>query len=89
MTNGGEVWLYPGGRRLRIRNMQVHDRDVWQAEPPQRTALNLAGISSGAIHRGDVLCTAADFAATRMIDAKVTCLADAEPLFYGSACASS
>ena len=81
MTNGGEVWLYPGGRRLRIRNMQVHDRDVWQAEPPQRTALNLAGISSGAIHRGDVLCTAADFAATRMIDAKVTCLADAEPLF--------
>ena len=44
MTNGGEVWLYPGGRRLRIRNMQVHDRDVWQAEPPQRTALNLAGI---------------------------------------------
>ena len=81
MTNGSEVWLYPGGRRLRIRNMQVHDRDVWQAEPPQRTALNLAGISSGAIHRGDVLCTAADFAATRMIDAKVTCLADAEPLF--------
>lgn len=81
MMNGREVWLYPGGRRLRIRNMQVHEQDVLRADPPQRTALNLAGISCGAIHRGDVLCTAPDFTATRMIDVKVTCLADAQPLF--------
>lgn len=58
-----------------------HEQDVLRADPPQRTALNLAGISCGAIHRGDVLCTAPDFTATRMIDVKVTCLADAQPLF--------
>lgn len=80
MMNGRDVWLYPGARRLRIRNMQAHEQDVFRADPPQRTALNLAGISCGAIHRGDVLCTAPDFAATRMLDAKVTCLADAAPL---------
>ena len=80
MVNGGEVWLYPGGRRLRIRNMQAHEQDVPRADPPQRTALNLAGISCGAVHRGDVLCTAPEFAATRMVDVKVACLADAAPL---------
>ena len=82
MVSGRDVWLYPGGRRLRIRNIQVHEEDVQRAEPPQRTALNLAGIACSEIRRGDVLSTAPDLAATRMLDVKVTCLAGAEPLVH-------
>ena len=82
MLSGRDVWLYPGGRRLRIRNIQVHEEDVLRAEPPQRTALNLAGIACSEIRRGDVLCTAPDLTATRMLDVKVTCLADAAPLVH-------
>ncbi|WP_293985992.1 selenocysteine-specific translation elongation factor [uncultured Megasphaera sp.] len=82
MLSSRDVWLYPGGRRLRIRNIQVHEEDVLRAEPPQRTALNLAGIACSEIRRGDVLCTAPDLTATRMLDVKVTCLADAAPLVH-------
>lgn len=82
MLSGRDVWLYPGGRRLRIRNIQVHEEDVLRAEPPQRTALNLAGIACSEIRRGDVLCTAPDLTATRMLDVKMTCLADAAPLVH-------
>ena len=74
------LWLYPGGRQLRVRNIQVYEEDVLRAEPSQRTALNLAGISCGDVPRGSVLCAVPDVTATRMIDAKVTCLREAPPL---------
>ena len=80
VERGQSLWLYPGGRQLRIRNIQVHEESVPRAEPSQRTAFNLAGISSVDVPRGSVLCTVPDMTATRMIDAKVTCLREAPPL---------
>ena len=80
MEKGQSLWLYPGQRQLRIRNIQVYEENVLRAEPSQRTALNLASVSSSDIPRGSVLCTAPDMTATTMIDAKVTVLGDVPPL---------
>lgn len=80
VEKGQYLWLYPGERQLRIRHIQVYEDDVLRAEPSQRTALNLAGISCSDVPRGSVLCTAPELTATTMVDAKVTCLGDASPL---------
>ena len=81
MEKGQTLWLYPGRRQVRIRNIQVYEKDVLRAEPSQRTALNLLGISARDIPRGSVLCTTPDMTATSLIDVKVTVLSDAPPLF--------
>jgi selenocysteine-specific elongation factor len=46
--------LVPGGANLRARELQVHGRAVDEAGPG-RTAINVAGIEMGALHRGMVL----------------------------------
>ncbi|MGI9556440.1 MAG: SelB C-terminal domain-containing protein, partial [Solirubrobacterales bacterium] len=43
------------GSEARIRSLQVHDEAVERAEPGQRVALNLAGVSLSEISRGDVI----------------------------------
>ena len=71
---GDELFLYPEKRAVRVRNIQVHEQNVGQAEVGQRTALNLANIGTDEVCRGDVLCASGDLTPTRMIDAKVSCL---------------
>jgi selenocysteine-specific elongation factor len=51
------IFLHPGAKTLRIRGLQVHGRTVDQVDAGERTAVNLAGIESTAINRGDVLTT--------------------------------
>ena len=46
--------LVPGDRTVRVREIQVHGAAVDRAEPG-RTALNLAGVDPGELHRGIVL----------------------------------
>ena len=45
----------PGGRDVRVRSVQVHDRPVGRAEPGQRVALALPGVERSELRRGDVL----------------------------------
>jgi selenocysteine-specific elongation factor len=45
----------PGGRDVRIRSVQVHDRPVGRAEAGQRVALALPGVERSELRRGDVL----------------------------------
>lgn len=74
MAAGQDVYLYPGNTKIRVRNIQVHEKNVSKAEPSQRTALNLANIPADALKRGDVLCVSPELDATRMIDVKIQCL---------------
>jgi selenocysteine-specific elongation factor len=46
--------LVPGGNRVRVRGLQVHNHDVTRAEGG-RTAINLAGVEPSAVARGVVL----------------------------------
>lgn len=76
-----DVFMYPGGRKLRIRAIQIHEEPVTKAMPRQRTALNLPGIAKEDIQRGYVLCTTDTLEGTRIIDTNVQCLADSsEPI---------
>ena len=61
--------LLPSKIKLRVRNVQVHDKPVEQAYAGQRTALNLHGAEKSSIQRGDVLCEAGRLSPTHMIDA--------------------
>jgi selenocysteine-specific elongation factor len=52
---GDELELLPQGRRVRVRGVQVHDQPVDRAPAGQRVAVNLTGLATDEIARGDVL----------------------------------
>ena len=54
VTRGDTLRLLPGGREVRVREVQVHGEAVERAIAG-RTALNLAGADVSEIHRGMVL----------------------------------
>lgn len=78
ITVGDELYVYPSGKKTRVRNIQVHETDVKNAQPGQRTALNLANLSTDEIQRGDVLSLSEKLEATWMLDVKVSCLPEVE-----------
>ena len=68
---GDPVQLHPSDRQLRIRGLQVHGKGVDSAVAGQRTAVNLAGIDSSEIRRGNVLTHSTALDMTKLIDVSV------------------
>ena len=69
---GARVEVLPGGARGRVRSAQVHNRSVKNAEPGQRVALNLPGVSLDDVERGDVVTVAgAGLAPSYRLDARL------------------
>ena len=75
-----EVEVYPAGRRLRVRGVQVHGSTAGRALAGQRTAVNLADIEPADLVRGDVLSEPGRFRAVKQIDCRLDLLASAKPL---------
>jgi selenocysteine-specific elongation factor len=75
-----EVELYPAGRRLRVRGVQVHGSASGRAVAGQRTAVNLADIEPSDVARGDVLSPPGRFHPVRRIDCRLDLLPSARPL---------
>lgn len=75
-----EVELHPGGRRLRVRGVQVHNEPAERAYAGQRTALNVAGIEASEVERGMVLTAPGLFRAVDRIDCRLDLLGSAKPL---------
>jgi selenocysteine-specific elongation factor len=75
-----EVEVFPGGRRVRVRGIQVHGAPAQQAVAGQRTALNLAGVATEDLARGMVLAPPGMFTATRHSDVQITLLPSAKQL---------
>lgn len=71
---GDDLYVYPGCRKVRVRNIQNHEQNVTKAEPRQRTALNLANIAKEDLTRGDVLSASDALEMTWMLDVKVKCI---------------
>ncbi len=68
--HGDEMQLLPGGRQVRVRGVQVHDRAVERAGAGQRVAVNLVGTAVSEVGRGDVLASRGTaLASTFLIDA--------------------
>lgn len=59
VQRGDEVVLLPGGRRARVRGVQVHDQPLEAAAAGQRVALNLSGVGVDEVARGHVVVAGA------------------------------
>ncbi|WP_022850536.1 selenocysteine-specific translation elongation factor [Limisalsivibrio acetivorans] len=58
LNRGDELIHYPAGKRVRVKNIQVHDNDSQRAEAHQRVALNVPDASEPS--RGDILSDEAE-----------------------------
>ncbi len=78
-----ELEVYPAGRRVRVRGVQVHGQSAEAAVAGQRTALNLAGTSTEDLSRGMTLAPPATFSPSRRVDVRLCLLSSApRPLKY-------
>jgi selenocysteine-specific elongation factor len=75
-----ELELFPAGRRLRVRGVQVHGEMSERAAAGQRTALNLAGVDVASLARGMMLASPGAFRPAGTIDVSLALLADVRPL---------
>ena len=71
MHEGDSAELIPGGAATRIRNLQVHGKDVETAYAGQRVAVNLAGLKKTDIQRGDAVAKPGSVRTSRMIDVRL------------------
>ncbi len=72
--------LFPAGKLVRVRGVQVHGSPAAQAVAGQRTALNLAGVSKQDLSRGMVLAPPAMFHTASSLEASLSLLSSAKPL---------
>jgi len=75
-----EVEIYPLGRRVRVRGIEVHNAPAQTALAGQRTAVNLPGLETKEISRGMVLAPPGLFAATARLDCRLNLLPATRPL---------
>jgi selenocysteine-specific elongation factor len=72
-----EMEVFPTGRRVRVRGVQVHGQTAEAAVAGQRTALNVAGASTEDLSRGMTLAPPATFEVTRRADVRLRLLSSA------------
>ena len=75
IATGDELRLYPGQRTARVRGLQSHQAKVARALPGSRTAVNLSGVTTEDVHRGDVLAPPGLMRPGQRLDARLRLLA--------------
>ncbi|MGZ3612764.1 MAG: selenocysteine-specific translation elongation factor [Thermodesulfobacteriota bacterium] len=65
---GETVQVLPSGVEGKVRSLQVYGRSVERAVAGERTAVNLQGIETSLVERGDVLTRPNTLKATQLID---------------------
>jgi selenocysteine-specific elongation factor len=75
---GERVEISPGGRPARIRGLQTFGASVAEAVPGSRVAVNLAGLETTDLNRGDVLGLPGVLRPAMRLDAHVRLLASSE-----------
>jgi selenocysteine-specific elongation factor len=79
LSVGDEVEILPSGQLGRIRGLQTHKKKEETAVPGSRTAVNISGVDTDLIQRGEVVVrrNPNQYQATRRIDARFRLLKDA------------
>lgn len=72
-----ELEVFPNGRRVRVRGVQVHGETAEAAGAGQRTALNLAGPGLEELTRGMTLAPPETFIPSRILDVELKLLSSA------------
>ncbi len=75
-----DLEVFPVGKRVRVRGVQVHGTAAEQAIAGQRTALNLAGVSTEDLARGMTLAPPNTLQSASRLDASLSLLPSAKPL---------
>lgn len=75
-----EVQAFPAGKPARVRGIQVHGAATDKAVAGQRTAINLAGVSTEELERGCMLAPPKTFEVTRRVDVSLALLKGARRL---------
>jgi selenocysteine-specific elongation factor len=78
---GDDLVLQPSGKAVRVRSVQVHDRDVERADAGQRVAVSLPGVERSAVLRGDALVERDGYPVTYRLD---VVLDELEPIRDGA-----
>lgn len=76
-----QVELMPSGKRGRIRSVQMHGAQAEKAVAGNRVALNIAGLDTDDISRGDIVAEPGTLTVTDRFDARFTYLATEEKPF--------
>jgi selenocysteine-specific elongation factor len=71
LSSGDSLELRPSARRVRVRGLQQHGREVEVAEPGGRVAVNLTGVQKHEVQRGEVLARPGSLVSSRRVDASV------------------
>lgn len=79
---GEEVVILPQGIRGRIRGLQTHKRKEDMAVPGSRTAINISGVNSDQVNRGDVVAHPKDYLPSGRIDARLRLLSDSSTAIH-------
>lgn len=83
---GEEVEVVPSGIKARIRGLQTHKKKVDKAEPGNRVAVNLSGVSKDELLRGHVVTKPGWLRTTRVLDTSLRLLSSASrPLRHNAA----
>ncbi|MFC6322778.1 selenocysteine-specific translation elongation factor [Companilactobacillus baiquanensis] len=83
LTSDMTLEAFPSGKQTKIRNIQVHDKNVKKAEPGTRTAINLTNLKTSEIRRGDVLTLPDNVKKTWMLDVDYKMLPDKDASMLG------
>jgi selenocysteine-specific elongation factor len=75
-----ELQLFPAGKKVRVRGVQVHGASTEKALAGERTALNLAGVDKDELERGMVLASPGTLQTSSRIDVQLSLLNSAKPL---------
>lgn len=73
---GDEIEILPGRMKGRIRGLQSHNRKEDTALPGTRTAVNISGVDTEHIQRGDVVSHPSQYQTTRRFDVRFRLLED-------------
>lgn len=94
VAEGELAEILPGGVQARVRNLQVHGRDVETAFAGQRVAVNLAGVKKSDLARGDIIARPGSVRTSLMLDVRLQNLKNSQRtiltgsqlhLYHGSA----
>ncbi|PMP67563.1 MAG: selenocysteine-specific translation elongation factor [Thermodesulfobacterium geofontis] len=73
------VKIYPKELETKVRNIQVHGKNVETAYAGMRVALNLQGVKKEEIERGDVIAEEGVLKPSQWLDVKIISLKDVKP----------
>ena len=84
LSVGDEVEILPSGQKGRVRGLQTHKKKEDTAIPGSRTAVNISGVNTEQIQRGEVVAHPNQYQATRRLDARFRLLKDVStPIKHG------